>query len=213
MSTKKYMQLSLRDLGVAKWIAEQGAIRVNMLNEILKVKYGCELEARAIRALAKRLADHKLVFKEQILSGSSVIWPTGKALEIAGYDIKQGEKIGKPSLALLNHLIAVAKVRLVYEKQGALWISERFLRRDMPEHLPDGLAILDNQKRLIEVELTLKEFARLQKIMLMNLSKDDYLIDYWTNKETERIVRKAIESLPINLRERVTILDVSQVSK
>ena len=205
MSKKYPKQLSLRDLEIAKFIAEQGAIRSTMINDLIQIKQSNTLEPRAVRALAQRLVNHNLAYKERILLGPAILWPTSSAIRLAGFKLKAGERVSKPSLATLLHTLAVSRVRILYERERVIWICERALRESSPLHLPDGMAFFGEKRHLVEVELTAKESTRVQTIMLLNLDSDVEQVDYWTNAETFNVVNKAKDSLPKNLSERVLV--------
>jgi hypothetical protein len=197
-------QLSKRDLEVAKWVAEQGAVRLATINRLLASK-GAGLEPRVLRALAQRLVLHGLIQKERILAGSAIVWPTAQGLELAGLKLKPGERAARPSLSNLLHSIQVAEVRVIYEREGASWVCERMLRREYINHLPDGIAIYEDQKILVEIDRTRKENDRLLTIMMENLSDPSIVVDYWTTQELFKHINKQRESLPKILRNRLRI--------
>ena len=203
MSKKYPKQLSHRDLGVAIFIAEAGAVRLSTLARVLERRFQTPLEPRGVRALGQRLVKHGLAHKERILEGPAILYPTKEALKLAGFRVGRGERINKPALVSLRHSLILAEVRLMYEFKGAKWTCERALREDFRDHLPDGLAEFPDRKVLIELELTGKESNRLQNIILTNLHAGDYYLQYWTTPESFNVVEKIRRSLPKELEERV----------
>jgi hypothetical protein len=208
MSKKYPKQLSERDLKVAIWIAEQGAVRLHTINDFLEIHYK-KIDPRQLRALAARLVKHVLANKERIFAGSAIVWATSEGLKLAGFKLTKGERVRKPSLAQLLHTLNVSEIRLVYERHGAEWVCERTLRSEFIEHLPDGMAILKGTKILIEVDRTRKESQRHFEIMLSNLNSGTYIVDYWIAPELLTFAEKQRQSLPEKLQERVRIFDLS----
>ncbi len=75
---------------------------------------------------------------------------------------------------MLAHIAAVTDVRLhVLDRHpGAVWVCERELHRELgadptrrQRHRPDGLVVIDGREVAVEVELTLKRRARMERIM------------------------------------------------
>jgi hypothetical protein len=212
--SKKYPKLlSDRDLKVAIWIAEQGAVRLYSINDYLDIHYK-QIDPRQLRALASRLVKHGLANKERIFSGSAIVWTTAEALKLAGFKLKKGERVSRPALAQLIHTLDVSEIRLVYERHRAEWICERSLREEFVEHLPDGMAIIQGSKILIEVDRTRKESQRHFDIMVSNLNSGDFIVDYWVLPELIAFAEKQRNALPPKLQERIRIFDLStEVSK
>jgi hypothetical protein len=99
-----------------------------------------------------------------------------------------------------------------YKKHGANWICERILRDEFGDgHLADGLAEYGNQRILVEVDRTLKEANRLQKIMITNakLPKID-LVDYWTTDKLLPTLETHRRALLPNIQERIRIFPLPE---
>lgn len=207
MSKKNPQQLSDRDLFVAKWIAEQGAVRLTTVNKILENK-SQSLEPRVLRSLAQRLVNNNLANKDRILTGPAILWPTAESMNLAGFKLKKGERVLKPSLSNLLHSILVAEVRVIYEANGAEWICERALRTEFTDHLPDGLAIFKDQKIIVEIDRTRKEKNRLFGIMMMNLSNSNYIVDYWSPSDLLETINRQKMTLPLEVRDRLRVFEI-----
>lgn len=79
------------------------------------------------------------------------------------------------SLGIYNHQLTIIEVyiKLMQQYPDALWISERYLKREKfmkgigkRSHIADGMLIFPDQKQIaIEVELTTKGESRLHQIL------------------------------------------------
>lgn len=209
MSKQYPKQLSERDIKVAQWIAEQGAVRLSAINKYLDIHHR-QIDPRQLRALAVRLMKYNLVNKERILAGSAIVWATSEGLKLAGFKLGEHERVRKPALAQLIHTLNVAEIRLVYERNGGVWICERSLRSQFPNHLPDGMAIHNDIEILVEVDRTKKETQRHFEIMMTNLSAGNHIIDYWVSPELLTFVDNQRRNLPSTFQNRVRIFDLSK---
>jgi hypothetical protein len=166
--------LTLRDIEVLRWLAEQYAGRIDHVQALL----GCG-ERQCQRVLA-RLRAHGLVTWRRVLA-DEVPWvtptPAGMRLSATGF------RAWAPNVALLGHCAAVNDVRLHIEHRSpdAVWVSEREFAREHGTngHVPDGVVLLDGQSIGVEVELTVKSEKRLRGI-LNNLTSDYDAVLYYT---------------------------------
>jgi hypothetical protein len=208
----KAHRLTQRDIVVVKFIAEQNCVRLDTVGLLLKVlKY--RVEDRQLRKLAERWVRLGLIQKQKMLADApSILWATNEGLRIAEIALHRGERTYAPSFATLHHNLAVARVGVEYKKHGANWICERILRDELGDgHLADGLAEYGNQRILVEVDRTLKEANRLQKIMITNakLPKID-LVDYWTTDKLLPTLETHRRALLPNIQERIRIFPLPE---
>ena len=113
-----------------------------------------------------RLRAAGLVRTERVLVGEPAwVLPTGAGLAACGV----GFGVWRPRVGLLSHVAAVNDVRLHIQGRAPAteWVPERVLARDRRagEHLPDGVAITDDTRVAIEVELTVKSRRRVTAIL------------------------------------------------
>ena len=80
----------------------------------------------------------------------------------------------RPNPGMLAHIAAVTDVRLdvLARHPAAEWVCERELHREIGaepggrrRHRPDALVVVDGREVAVEVELTLKRRARMERIM------------------------------------------------
>ena len=202
MSRKKSPKISKRELELAIWIAEQGAVRVKTLAKLMRIEKP-QLHESRVRRIAQNLVNSNLANKNQILSGSAILWPTSDALSLAKFPVSRGQSVRKPSLSQLVHSLVVSEIRVIYEANGATWICEKKLIDQYPNHRPDGIAIYDGMEILVEVELSRKVKERLRKILTINASLTNHYVDYWISQDLLKVFNEQKELLPIKLQERV----------
>lgn len=210
MNKKKPRALNSRDIELATWIAEQGAVRLSTIGK--KLSRETHLDPRQLRRIGERLVAKNLAFKENILTGSAILWPTTKALalaEFSGSDILRNKR---PALSNLLHSIEVAEVRLVYEFNGATWICERKIREQFLEHLPDGIAYYEDTQIIVEVDRTRKNKVRFREILNSNLNSfgKNIVVDYWTTNDLFIFVSNQCDLLPKEVRSRVRIFIIPE---
>ena len=211
MNEKKNQKIRGRDLKVALFIAEQGATRLSTITRYLATQ-GINIDPREVRRICERLENHQFLKRKQILTGSSVVWPTAKGLKLAGLQAFSGERFSNPSMELLLHSILVSEVRVVYESNGAEWICERKIRDLFPNHLPDGLVIYEGQRIIVEIDRTRKQKDRLITIMKLNIFafSGNSIVDYWVTKDTYQFVNAQKQLLPEGIKERVRVFLLSE---
>ncbi len=215
MSQKKQdkaHRLTRRDLEVVKFIAEQNCVRLDTVGLLLKtLKY--KVEDRQLRKLAERWVRLGLIQKQKMLADApSILWATSEGLRISDISLHRGERTYAPSFATIHHNLAVARVAVEYKKFGANWICERTLRQELGDgHLADGLAEYGNQRILVEVDRTLKEANRLQKIMISNAKLPNIdVVDYWTTDKLLPTLESHRRSLLPNIQEKIRIFPLPQ---
>lgn len=172
--------LTLRDIEVLRWLAEQYAARIDHVQALL----GCG-DRQCQRVLA-RLRAHSLVTWRRVLADEAPwVTPTSTGMRLSATDFR----VWPPNVTLLKHLAAVNDVRLHIEHRSpeSAWTSERELAREHGTrgHLPDAMVVLDGQSIAIEVELTVKSERRL-KTILNNLSSEHDAILYFTARAPRR---------------------------
>ena len=203
------IKLNRRDLAVLKFIAEQGPTRVSTVERYLNL-IKIPIEKRNLRRILEKLELNGYLCRKQILSGSSIVWPTSRGLKLSGLG-KTKIKVGStPSMETLRHSIQVAEIRLVYEANGAQWNCERSIVNVFPNHLPDGLAIYEGQKILVEVDRTRKSHNRLTEIMKANalaFSSNAY-VDYWVEPDLLNFVQSHRHLLPDGMGDRIRIFEI-----
>jgi hypothetical protein len=169
---------------------------------------GKKIDPRALRRLVERWQRLGLVQKKILLAKSpSIIWPTIEGMKVANLKLSRGERSYAPSFSSIHHTVATARVRIEYEKRGWKWTCERDLRREFrASHLADGLASVDNQRILVEVERTQKDSSRLKHIMMANLrTKNITGCHYWTTDALFPVIQSHINMLENDLQSKMQI--------
>lgn len=215
-SDKGNVLVTDRDWRVLLWIGEQYAARLDQVQEQLgqEAGRGAKIEgqisqnaARLVVARWKRLglADYKKI----LASDPGWIWLTAKGIHELGLSFK----FYTPSLARLEHLYAVNRIRIYLEKEhpDAVWYSEREYRADMVyekgvsfPHIPDGILETEKGDVAIEVELTLKKPAELRAI-LQELAGSYHEVWYFANKDICTALDAARKKLSPDLGKRISI--------
>jgi hypothetical protein len=205
-----------RDWHVLAWVGEQYAARLDHVQYQLgqDAGRGAKIEgqisqnaARLVVARWKRLglADYKKI----LASEPAWIWLTAKGI----HELDLSFKFYTPSLARLEHLSAVNRVRIFLEKQhpDAVWYSEREYRADMVyekgvsfPHIPDGILETEKGDVAIEVELNVKKPAELRE-SLQELAESYHEVWYFANKEIGAALDAARKKLDPTLAERISI--------
>lgn len=202
------IRLTKRDLRAAKWIAEQQAVRMDTVSLLLAI-WGAESDSRNVRRLAQRWELGGLTRRARILADAPVILsPTTLSMRLTDLDDKRIEK--SPPISTLHHALAVARVRVEYEKHEATWICERALRSIYPnQHLADGMALMSQSKILVEVDRTRKKAERLRTIMATNVRTPGITaVHYWTTHELINFVNKQVKSLDNSVMSRIVVYEL-----
>ena len=203
----KSLRLTERDVEYITWIAEQQAVRLDTLQLLFEIR-GKKIDPRALRRLVERWQRLGLVQKKILLAKSpSIVWPTIEGMKVANLKLSRGERSYAPSFSSIHHTVATARVRIEYEKRGWKWTCERDLRREFgASHLADGLASVDTQRILVEVERTQKDSSRLKHIMMANLrTKNITGCHYWTTDALYPVIQSHINMLENDLKNKMQI--------
>lgn len=200
-------RLSSRDVVLVTWIAQQSVCRLDTLAMVCQSR-NIQATDRTLRRQTERWVQLGLVEKERLLANCpSILWTTNEGLKLANFEIKKGERNYKPSFSTLHHNLAVSRVRVEYEKGGALWICERELRKQFTgKHLADGLAEFNGQKILVEIDRTLKTSSRIQRIMILNAKTNGIsAVDYWVTNELFPVFQKIIQELDREISSKIRL--------
>jgi DNA-binding CsgD family transcriptional regulator len=159
------VRCSPRDLELLRIVGEQYAISLPQLARLM----GCS--GHAARWLRSRWERAGWARGRALVVGRPVfVWLTRRGQRIAGSDYA----LWRPNPGMLAHIDAVTEVRLdvAARHPGAEWVCERELYRELGappaarrRHTPDGLVVVDGREVAVEVELTLKRRARMERIM------------------------------------------------
>jgi hypothetical protein len=202
------LKLTPRDLTVIQFVAEQGPTRISTVSKYLDFK-NLSTDSRRLRRIFEKLEKFGFLHRKQILAGSTIAWPTGLGLRTAGLPgyIKSHTN---PSMELLLHSIQVAEIRLIYEFNGAKWNCERSITNYFPNHLPDGFAIYDDHKIIVEIDRTRKNKDRLISIMKVNalaFASNGY-VDYWAPRNLVDFIVANKQLLPDNLQSLIRVFEI-----
>ena len=161
------VQITGRDIEVLSWIADQYAVRTDVIRWLLG-PHGTPLSDSRTRAIVARWQRAGLVESRRFFVGEPhVVWPTRQGMQLVGSRWRSRT----PNVALLHHHHAVSQVRLAIERlgHGSNWVCERtlFAKRPTPTaHVPDG--VFDSKQGVstaVEVELSVKAADRLRDII------------------------------------------------
>lgn len=204
------VQLTERDLDALAWIADQYAVRTDVIRWLLG--NGAPLSDSRTRAIVARwqragVAESRRFFA----SAPHIVWLTraGTAL------VRPGWRTRPPSLSMLAHHHAVSQVRLAIERRshGTDWVCERVLykqRATSDAHVPDGtFRSSRGPVTAVEVELTLKAADRLRDIV-RDLTLDHEAVLYVVGDGTiGRAVTAAAETIGAN--DRVHVVELQRL--
>lgn len=160
------VQITERDLETLGWIADQYAVRTDVIRWLLGE--GRALSDSRTRAIVARWQRAGLVESRRFFAGApNVVWSTRTGTNL----VRPGWRSRPPNLALLAHHHAVSQVRLAIEQRehGSDWVCERLLykqRSTHDAHVADGtFRSTKGPVTAVEVELTLKAADRLRDIV------------------------------------------------
>ena len=206
-----------RDLDALKWIAQQYAIRLDHLCVLLArlIEPGAyaqapkttgQLTEKRATAIVKRWETLGLVERAWILYNE----PPWIALTPEGLRLVS-EELGElrpytPTPAKLNHLYHINLTRLLIEarRPGIHWVSEREIRASQGKtqqgvkrpHTPDAIVQTNSKQIAVEVELSTKIHARLDKILHeLALSADYHTVWYFCKGRANTVIHTAINAM------------------
>lgn len=208
--SKPGVQITQRDLEVLGWIADQHAVRTDVIRWLLGNDR--PLSDSRTRAVVARWQRAGLAESRRFFAGAPhVVWPTRAGIAL----VRPGWRSRPPNLALLAHHHAVSQVRLAIERrgQGTDWVCERVLyrrRTSRDAHVADGtFRSSRGPVTAVEVELTLKAAERLRDI-LRDLTLDHEAVLYVVGDPTiGRAVDTAARS--VGEGERVHVVELARV--
>jgi hypothetical protein len=201
-------RLARRDVAGLRWIAEQYAVRTDVLGHLLSGVAPWS-SPRTARVVARWRHAGLVERRRFLVDDAPVVWPTAIGLRRIAVPYHPHP----PAVGLLAHLHAVSLVRLGVERSGARrWISERALQRRHPTrdaHLPDGLFRAPGGVDVaVEVELTRKPGPRLRRIVDELTTEHDAVL-YVVDSAPVRIgVERAVAAL--GEQRRVTVVDLAR---
>lgn len=202
------VQITERDLGVLGWIADQYAVRTDVLRWLLGE--GAPLSESRTRAVVGRWRRAGLTDQRRVFAGSPmVVWPTRDGQRL----VRPGWRWRPPSVAMLAHHHAVTVVRLALERKGEVkaWTCERALlkqRFSPTTHVPDGVwTDPSGCNTAIEVELTQKSADRLRGIVRELLVDYPRILYVVSDPAVGTAVGSAVRSLSEEERATVAALD------
>lgn len=200
-SDKGLIRLTDRDLLTLRWIGEQYAVRLDILQRLLgrdtqqvTKEPGIVTESTARRVIGRWKAEGLVESRKFFFGKPEWVWLTTDGLS----QMNLQYRTWSPKVSTLNHFHGVNQVRLRIEKnyeESFTWRSERALRRayrdDKGVHVPDAELLHEAGVIGIEVELTQKSQQRLSDIM-EKLAHQYEQVWYFVNQMTEQAVRAAI---------------------
>lgn len=194
------VHLTDRDLMALRWIAQQYAVRLDQLQRLLGRDAGPGakeeewISENAVRLVVARWKRIRLaLYKKFTVEDPGWVWLTAHGLRELGHPFKFYE----PSLWQLEHLFMINEIRLMLEEEqpAGRWKSERELRAGIsyahaPSHQVDGLWTTGEGVTAIEVELTPKKPAEVDRI-LRDLTASYPQVCYYVNDATRNGVLAA----------------------
>ena len=195
------------DLAALRWVAEQDAVRVDVLSHVLDpARPKSRAHTRRVVGVWHQagLAEH-----DRRLAGTpGVVWATGTGRRAVGLP----GRAAPPSLGRLEHLHAVSLVRLGVERRGGrAWTSERALHRARPApdaHVADAeFRTPRGVRTAVEVELTCKGAARLAAIVdELTVEHERTLYVVGSDRLRAAVLRAATR---LGVEDRVVIVDLA----
>jgi len=205
------VQLTEWDLEAVGWIADQYAVRTDVIRWLLGQDRA--LSDSRTRAIVARWQRTGLVESRRFFAGApNVVWPTRAGTNL----VRPGWRSRPPNLALLAHHHAVSQVRLAIEQRGhgSDWVCERVLykqRSTHDAHVADGtFRSSKGPVTAVEVELMLKSADRLRDIV-RDLTLDHEAVLYVVGTAT---IGRAVETAARGCayRDHVHIVDLAHMA-
>lgn len=211
MKKNREGNLTKRDFLILTFVGEQECVRLDTIQQYFELK-GISANLRSVRYSVDRLCDLGFLRKDSLFARSPYVVSAGiEAFRIANVPLGRGERALIPSFSSALHSIAVARVRLEYEKGGGIWTCERQLREDFKSqlHLPDGYVRYGTSHFLIEVERTQKSMKRLQNIISLNASFPNITeVHYWTPTFLNSFVCEQLQKLHPSVQSKVKVINL-----
>ena len=220
-SDKGTVRATERDMELIRWIAEQYAIPLDQLAQLIRAS---EHAARRLMQRWKQAGwaeGRVLIVRER-----PIIWVTQRGQDDMGLDFRQWQ----PTLAKLEHIRAVNSVRLQLEQSRpeGIWTSERQLLKHQAQrqrearekgleppkahHLADAVWQItpDAEKTAIEVERTYKGTERTTQIMLHLVNVQRFpKVAYFTTRTIKPHLEAIVQSRP-DLSAKVRIYELQE---
>lgn len=182
-----------RDLYLLRWVAEQYAVRVDLLRQLVGAYRGAPVSESAIKWLVARWERAGWVKRQKLLAGQPQwVWLSRRGVR----ELAVPFPYLKPGVGRLEHIHHAGRVRAFVERKRpeARWVSERhanIARRKRRAHRVDGEVRLGDARIAIEVELSQKSRRRLRAI-LTELQRDYDTAWYFVSPSAEGPVRRAM---------------------
>jgi hypothetical protein len=194
-------------LPALRWVAEQGAVRVDVLAHVLDPARPCG-RTHASRVAATWRAGGLAAHHRRLADRPALVWATRAGRRAVGLH----GRADAPPLQLLEHLHAVSLVRLGIERRGGRqWTCERALSAARPSrdaHVADArFCTPGGVPTAVEVELTRKGSARLGAIVDELTVEHDRILYVVGNDRVRAAVARAVARLGVE--ERVVIVDLA----
>jgi hypothetical protein len=221
-----------RDLNCLEWITQQYAVCLDHLS-ILLSRYSQEQRYEDMQAFigevtlkrAKEivnrwekmgLVEHKIFLADD----PEWVWPTTTCLQLVADEVGRYQHY-VPSLGKLEHLYWVNHTRLYVERmEGITWQCEREIRAGYPKlkagqkhpHCPDAILTNEEGQRVaLEVELSVKNYAQLDKILKWYTKSKFERIWYFASGRAENVVKKAVSRLDEKYHEAFIIYQLDDL--
>ncbi|MEO9029415.1 MAG: hypothetical protein ABI413_11445 [Ktedonobacteraceae bacterium] len=227
-------RITPRDKNAIRWIAQQYAIRLDHLQILLarltppgtvQPKESGKLTLRRTQDIVDRWVVLELVCVKRYLTGEPPwIWVSSPGLKFLANT--PGFRFYVPKAANLAHLHSCNIVRLYLEKKRAddpstVWQSEREIRAGLeprPEgggpHVADAEVETARGVNAVEVEISMKTYARLDKILRVLAVNTRYqTIWYYAPPKIKIALEKALAALPESFMRKFVVYDLEELER
>ena len=185
--------LAPRGLSALRWVAEQRAVRLDVLAHVLDPAE--PYSPARTRAVVRGWQRRGLVECRRLLFGTSpLVWPTAAGLRASAVP----SRAAPPPLGLLAHLHALCLVRLGVERLGGAWTSELHLARarwSADAHVADAVVRTGRGEAAVEVELTPKGASRLRLIVDELTLDHEHVVYVVAGPRVRTVVERAVDDL------------------
>ncbi len=223
-------RLTERDHQALSWIGQQYAVRLDQLQIVLarlgepgeyarKPKEEGRLTQKRTMDLVRRWERLGLVSYGWFLHGDPAwVWLSAEGLRTVRQQIGDLRPF-EPTAGRLSHLFFCNQARLLVEERqpDGVWQSERQLRAgrkpgERPPHLPAGLLTLPSGHVVaVEIERSVTDAGRLKEI-LQDLVSQYQAVWYFCMGPSEKVIKKAIETLPESSGRKILISSLDEIS-